>query len=245
MKCLAGLIGTMLLAAPADAAVGSRSGAGPVDNLDQARLVKVTVGEKQSFYDGVETGCPAETAKCRRKAYVISGDILVATAAAGDFTYVEYVSRKGANSQGAIRSAALKRFSSPAPISSAWTGNWKRDAEADIKISRTGQSAQLHAEGSALWGALDPVRVKNGGVHTGELSGNFEPQGEWGGVMVGANASAVRHVDRAHRFPYNRPENNDCRVRLRLLGPYLLAYDDGDHCGGMNVSFTGVYRRQS
>ena len=33
-----------------------------------------------------------------------------------------------------------------------------------------------------------------------------------------------------------------CTVTLRLLGPYLVASDNGG-CGGMNVHFTGVYRR--
>ncbi len=35
----------------------------------------------------------------------------------------------------------------------------------------------------------------------------------------------------------------DCRVTLTLLPPFLLA-GDNMNCGGMNVSFTGVYRKR-
>jgi hypothetical protein len=34
-----------------------------------------------------------------------------------------------------------------------------------------------------------------------------------------------------------------CTVTMRLLGPYLVARDNAE-CGGMNVSFTGVYKRR-
>jgi hypothetical protein len=36
---------------------------------------------------------------------------------------------------------------------------------------------------------------------------------------------------------------DDCRARLRLFGPYL-AIEDNTGCGGMNVTFTGVYTRR-
>ena len=35
---------------------------------------------------------------------------------------------------------------------------------------------------------------------------------------------------------------DDCKVSLILLPPYLLARDNRQ-CGGMNISFKGVYRR--
>ena len=43
-------------------------------------------------------------------------------------------------------------------------------------------------------------------------------------------------------LPFTAGEPGDCRIRLRLLPPFLLA-EDNMNCGGMNVSFTTVYRR--
>jgi hypothetical protein len=34
-----------------------------------------------------------------------------------------------------------------------------------------------------------------------------------------------------------------CVLNLKLIGTWLAAADNGD-CGGLNVSFTGVYRRK-
>ena len=34
-----------------------------------------------------------------------------------------------------------------------------------------------------------------------------------------------------------------CKMTLRLVGEYLIADDNGE-CGGMNVTFDGVYRRK-
>ena len=35
----------------------------------------------------------------------------------------------------------------------------------------------------------------------------------------------------------------ECRVTLTLLPPFMLAADN-HNCGGMNVSFTGVYQKR-
>jgi hypothetical protein len=36
-------------------------------------------------------------------------------------------------------------------------------------------------------------------------------------------------------------EGPECRVAMRLIGPYLIA-NDAMKCGGMNVTFSGIYR---
>ena len=43
-------------------------------------------------------------------------------------------------------------------------------------------------------------------------------------------------------LPYEAGDDLDCRARMRLIGPYLLVADNGQ-CGGLNVSFSGAYRR--
>jgi xylose isomerase len=69
----------------------------------------------------------------------------------------------------------------------------------------------------------DPDRVKRGAVHVGALGTQGVPKGD-----------RLNVVD---------TDGYPCRVRMRLLLPYLIVADNGA-CGGMNVSFSGVYRRQ-
>jgi hypothetical protein len=38
-------------------------------------------------------------------------------------------------------------------------------------------------------------------------------------------------------------EEDMCGITLRLVGDFLVADDNGD-CGGVNVTFDGVYRRK-
>jgi hypothetical protein len=82
-------------------------------------------------------------------------------------------------------------------------------------------------------GALDPERVKRGGVNTGEIDATATPRGNRTAIGSGYDGALPPDISKA----------DDCRARLRLFGPYL-AVDDNTGCGGMNVGFTGVYSRR-
>jgi hypothetical protein len=43
--------------------------------------------------------------------------------------------------------------------------------------------------------------------------------------------------------PYEAGGEFDCRVRMWRRGPYLLVWDNNGF-GGLNVTFSGFYRRQ-
>jgi hypothetical protein len=43
---------------------------------------------------------------------------------------------------------------------------------------------------------------------------------------------------------YQAAAPGDCAVRLRRAGKWLLV-DDNDNCGGMNVTFDGIYTRSA
>ena len=88
----------------------------------------------------------------------------------------------------------------------------------------------------------------------------MKPVGEWGGFIADlgdANEPGYRlpavakqeglTTDWANYFPADAEDagSGRCRGSFRLLGPYLLAYTPLYICGGMNVTFTGVYRRVS
>ncbi len=189
-----------------------------------AELVEVAPGPNRYFHAGDEReGCPAPTAACRRKGYVVAGDRLVAWEAKGPLTRVTYLA-PGAKrpSEGWVETAALRRVTLAPPKSADWIGGWS-GWESEIDINRGTKPGTFHLGGNATWGAHDPDRVKRGGVNFGMFGADVpEPAG---------NALALADS-----------EEPDCRIALRLLGPYLVARDNG-RCGGLNVSFSGVYRR--
>jgi hypothetical protein len=189
-----------------------------------ATLVEIVPGPKRYFHDGDEReGCPARTAACRRKGYVVAGDRLIAWEAKGPLTRVTYLAPGSDRPSGGwIESAALRRVAL-APVRAAdWLGGW-RGWEAEIDITRGAKPGIFHLGGNATWGAHDPDRVKRGGVNFGMFGAELpEPKG---------NSLALADS-----------EEPDCRIALRLLGPYLVARDNG-RCGGMNVTFSGVYRK--
>lgn len=203
------------------------------------RLVKVKPGGKRFFFSHGETspGCRA-TEPCPTKAYVVAGDILIAweTATLGRGTTkwiaVEYVSPSGRSTQGWIRDSDLEPFGDPAPPLSAWTGSWKR-TEADITMRPGTRPGSIGVSGFATWGSFDPERVRRGGINMGEIEGAFEPTQSHGGFTAGETGS----------LPFDQGDESDCRVRFRLASPYLLVEDNGN-CGGLNVTFSGAYRRQ-
>jgi len=129
-----------------------------------------------------------------------------------------YPNRVG-GSAGWIRAGDLTRLADQhAHGLTAWVGEW-RDGDNSIRLSL--KAGQLVAAGQAYWpGASPELKLFPGGPNIGEMAGAARPDG----------AKAVFDED-------------GCRVELRLIGPYLAATDN-DQCGGMNVSFSGVYRRK-
>jgi hypothetical protein len=84
--------------------------------------------------------------------------------------------------------------------------------------------------GSATWGALDPGRASRGAINSGEIDAVGIPVGNL--IAIGPDYDG--------KIPPEPFKGDDCRVRLRLFGPYL-AVEDNLLCGGLNVTFTGVY----
>jgi hypothetical protein len=207
--------------------------------LDSAWLVKVKPGGKRYFYSHgeVRPGCD-EAEPCLTKAYVVAGDILVASdfgtlgRRTSKWVEVEYVSPSGRSTRGWIRDADLVPQTESAMPLGAWTGSWKR-TEADITLRPGRRPGTIEAAGSAIWGSFDPDRVRRGGIHMGEIAGAFQPVQSRGGFTMGAEGT----------LPFDQGGEFDCRVRFRLLSPYLLVEDNGS-CGGVNVSFSGTYKRQ-
>lgn len=210
-------------------------GFGSLSEAPPPVLAEIGSGEgRVSFYrDGSDLkGCPAMTAACRAKAFVVPGDRVIQARTERGFACVDYIGRKGADRAGWLAAdRVIPTVVAPVAIGD-WLGDWSRE-EASITIKAGKATGTLSVHGDATYGSLDPDRVKRGAVNVGEIDGVRAPDGPALSFAVGDKAT----------LPVDKAEEGDCKVWLRRLGPYLLA-DDNLLCGGMNVSFRGVYTRK-
>jgi hypothetical protein len=98
---------------------------------------------------------------------------------------------------------------------SQWLGTWKFHDDT-LRVTPGPRAGSLSADGDAYWPSR---RSAYPSVHTG----NFE-----------AAATPTRNTLVL--------QDGGCAVRLSLVGELLVASDNHE-CGGMNVTFDGVYRR--
>ena len=206
-----------------------------VTDIDDPRLATARIGgaDRVYFVRGASEakGCPAARSACRDKAFVVPGDRVVAGRTQADFTCVDYVGAKGAGRAGWLATARLVREDPAAGAADDWSGTWI-GTEAEIAI-KPGRAGRLSVHGDATYGALDPERVKRGAVNVGEFDGDVAPAGSRLAFDVGPDAT----------LPFDKGDDTDCKVSMRRLEPFLLV-DDNNMCGGMNVTFRGVYRRK-
>lgn len=207
------------------------------------RLMRVVAKEPRThFIEGRgannKAGCPNETPECLRKGFVVPGDDVLGGWGKGNLVCVSYVSPNAKRvkgqfpeTHGYLPASALQDVPLAAPKTADWLGTWSRSAEAEITIT-AGAGGKLTIKGEALFGSLDPGRVKRGAVNSGELDFEVAPIGN--GMAMGEN-----YTDPAKLLP---DDPGECRARFRLFGRYLVVQDSGG-CGGMNVSFSGIYVR--
>ena len=67
-------------------------------------------------------------------------------------------------------------------------------------------------------------------VNEGDIDGDIDARAPYGSFAILGDKQA----------PFERAGEGDCAVELRQLGPYLLVQDN-NNCGGMGVSFSGLY----
>jgi hypothetical protein len=211
--------------------------AGPVDcELNKVALARVDTKEARvNFIAGLskpKSGCPSGESACRLRAYVVPGDEILVDATDGPYVCTFFKSQGGTETRGWLPRAAVQILpSEPAPARQ-WDGKWRRDREAQIVI--TSHQDDVEVSGDALWGSYDPQRVKRGAIHVGELNGKARPRGQELAIGYDPNQSAFPSAKDA------APEN--CAAKLELYGRYLVV-EDNRGCGGLNVSFTGIYVR--
>lgn len=180
-------------------------------------------------------GCPAATAACAEKAFVTPGDPVIVTATVNGFGCATFTgpAPKAVSTIGFLELSSLASPSQAQPAAD-WAGAWRSGPEKRITLTAAG--AAFAIKGDATFGAQDPERVERGAVNIGEIEAKASPKGAEMGFAMG---------DDGETLPFDAAKKSDsdfCRVRMWRLGPYLVVADNG-MCGGMNVTFTGVYRR--
>jgi hypothetical protein len=168
------------------------------------------------YFSGDDEGCPGTAARCRQKAYLVPGDEVLTSRTFGDWVCAWYQPARGSETVGWLPADRLGVAEPPArPPLTSWLGAWGFYHNS-LRLSRGRGAGVLRVEGEATWFGVNP-----GNVHVGDVSGEAAPAGNV--LSVGAE--------------------DDCRLTLRLVGPYLVAADNKE-CGGVNVTFDGVYRRK-
>jgi hypothetical protein len=200
-----------------------------VDGDSLALIVsKVTAAPRVNFIkspyddDFKADGCPSHTEACRKKSFLVSGDLVLVGRTQGDFTCVEYQSplaKKQIWTTGWLPSAALTPVAPmPSPKTSDWIGTWYHPG-GSIAI-KSGDGGRLSIEGGMT------VPTAND-FHNGDFKAQAAPQN-----------GSIALVDDGSYY------GDGCKVRLQRIGPWLLAVDNGG-CGGAGVTFEGLYRRKN
>lgn len=206
------------------------------------RLLRVKDAEPRTHFvadqDKSKPKCPGPDEACKRRGFLLPGDVVIAGPEKDGYNCVTYIAPdakkvkgKVTETNGFLPASALSIVPLPAPKPEDWIGTWTRTEEGEIKISAA-PGGKLRIDGEASFGANDPVRVRRGAVNGGTLEGEAAPRGNM--IALGDGYDGTK--------PLGTVMGGECLARLRLLGRYLVV-EDNLGCGGMNVSFIGVYIR--
>lgn len=178
-------------------------------------------GGRVYLQDKAEPCAAGRTCAFVRKAYVVPGDLVLASQARNGFRCV-YVGAAGKLSAGFVPDTALTLAPVYTPLDAPFlVGRW---SDYDDHLTFKLVKSRVVVDGDAIWpGAKPPPGVP--------LS-RFAPN-------IGEVTGAIRLT--GPRFEVGDVEE-DCRVWGYRRGPYLVV-DDNNNCGGMNVRFRGVYLR--
>lgn len=187
---------------------------------DTFRIAAVRGGRtaKAYFYGDDRDVCPGGP-NCRLKSFVVGGDEVLVNRGSGDYSCVWFASRGGRSTIGWLRTSDLRFDDQLAdPSIRAWLGEWKYGDNV-IEFTENKLPGYLNVTGNATWTGANP-----GNIHVGELDGRYEPKN-----------GVINYSDGDDEY--------DCKATLRLIGRYLVVADNLK-CGGVNVSFSGVYTKK-
>jgi hypothetical protein len=179
--------------------------------------IKGAAGDKIHFHGDDNERCPDDAA-CRLKTYVIPSEEVIVSRTSGKFACSWFQPRRGTETVGWIETDRLAwQADARPPTMRDWLGEWRAYSNV-IRISTSKAAGTLAIKGEASWGS-------GASTHTGELDYDAKP-----------SADKMKFGDST--------DESDCQVTAQLVGK-LLVVGDNLHCGGANVSFSGVYQRRA
>ena len=205
------------------------------DRKNFAELNVAQVKPGQARVPFLKEDCTSTKAgACQSKAFVMPGDVVVVGQVFDAAACAVFVNAKGQVTTGLLPNDRLQA-STPRPKTdaSALVGTWAR-TEAEIVVKPKGRGGVLSFVGNATYGALDKGRVARGAVNMGEFDFDWQPKANSLDISINGSKPLARDAKGV--------DDTDCAVAMIALGPYLVV-EDNRNCGGMNVSFTGIYRR--
>lgn len=185
---------------------------------DAFRIASVKGGRsvRAYFFNDDKENCPG-SANCQRKAFVVGGDEVIVNRSFGAYSCAWFAPKSGTPTVGWIKTADLSFTDLLGdPAARRWLGQWKY-GDNEIEITQNKLAGNLNVAGTAIWKGIGD------NVHVGEIDGRYEPKN-----------GVINYSDGDDEF--------DCKAKLRLLGTYLIVADSMK-CGGVNVSFSGIYTR--
>ena len=236
----AGLVLLAALAAPAfaqDARTGTaKPGAICPDLPDLGgplRRARVVAEGRVSFVRSGDAvpACPSFAPAYREKAFLVAGNGVIRGASSGAFACATYVGATGQIRSGWLPERALADDAAATVGLDDWVGTWTSGPEQTVTIERKGE--RLVLSGTASYGTQDPERVRRGAINMGSFEVDLAPE-----------RANLAWTDREKGVApgFNPDDASFCSVRMRLMPPDLVTESNGA-CGGMNVTFSGVYRR--
>ena len=212
--------------------MGGSAAAGPSEcelydsAYEQAALFKVMAAEREQrvyFYSHPNTCVDSKPCTARRKTYLVAGDVVFGGPENGGFRCAYYGSAKGTLIAGFLPVKNLQPISGQDELSAQFlAGNWQMSLGPKLApntiVIKTAGSGKVSATGSAYYQTAETVN-----------EGSFESDS----MMVNKGARELVFRD---------DSGADCQVTVHRKGPYLVV-DDNRNCGGMNVTFGGIYVR--
>jgi len=179
--------------------------------------------------DKVEVQCPEKSLICKKGAFLVPGDQVAVSRVDGDRACAEYLNpaKRPENDEtaGWLPLAQLSPIS-PAPN---WVGRWG-DSETTIIAKQQGDKIRIDAKANLQFG-------------NGEEEGRFAAliDGRQSQVKFGYQTGDDGEPEKL--LPYqDKKIPGLCQVKMAQLGRYLVV-GDNHMCGGINVSFSRIYRR--
>jgi hypothetical protein len=227
--CLAMLFALLVTASPVQAQLAADDCNGLDFDVSKPVVVAKVVSSASEIHyvksASENASCPAETDACRREAYLVPGDLVLANSLRAPHTCITYQSPQDTKQiwiNGWFPSASLAAVAPlRAPRIADWMGTWSHPG-GEIRIE-AGDRGKL-----AILGFQAYPGTRN--EHTGAMQAQATPLGA---ILAFADDGSK---------PFGKDEN-DCQVRMQRVDALLIVEDNGS-CGGAAVTFTGFYRRK-